>query len=788
MPDVCLPKLVSDGVILAGAGAGKTTATVALHLAAVAEGLKVLVITFTNATVSDYIKRANKSQTGLASRDCVYTFHKLAAYILQAASAQDSSSQTVSLDTVVALAVESVVGEGVRSELQQVRAILVDESQDCSKENYELVRAIAKATGAVVVMIGDANQSLYRFRNASPEFLLSHVSSGGGFTHVLSTNWRSSPEIVALTNQFMRHPVNVRSRPGAEHGPLPKLLMRSQRTIARDVVDMSLRALAEGHTVMVVGRSKRPRYEKGALIRVGLQMIVNEMQSRNAPHARLFREASDDDGGDVLTSNMSTDAVNVMTIHGSKGLESDVVVVVDAIDERVDGQPSEDQMELMYVALSRARSELMIVNSSASKVDVGLQDAVRRGLCIQEGDADGRATALDRETRDAYSVTQILSDRTIIGESDLLDFSRELAIDTQRLWWPQSPEDVENLPDVAELRTLYGTLAENCVQMIYNSQRSEDLEPPRACVIDKLSAYASRRISIPASYARALSKLYSITGARRSDPISRSEVTTLKAKLVPRQDTYSQTIALLDFVLGAMHTLQLDSAVLTVPSSTQRIPVGELRKIVSGYHEADSDESRLPFLFSACMFFYQLDHHAGYRWGKDYSRHVRAFSKFLGRITRMTEGLPENCAFERTVHFRHLKISGRTDACSPSRIIEFKFTGQLGLTHFMQPCVYAILDGEKFSKRCEVWNLATAEKVLVRYDDTAQNRWRVFRRLALATGKTVTVDDMERCPSQTGRGVVLSSRRLRIECEVESEAGVSAALQFVTSRELCLDR
>jgi hypothetical protein len=234
-----------------------------------------------------------------------------------------------------------------------------------------------------------------------------------------------------------------------------------------------------------------------------------------------------------------------------------------------------------------------------------------------------------------------------------------------------------------------------------------------------------------------------------------------------------------------MTNLNIDSAVLTLPSSTQRVPIHELRKLIDQYDSAQSNEERLPAVFSACMFFYQLDHHAGYRWGRNYASHVNSFLPFLDRIAHMAKDLPEDCVFEKNVHFRHLRLSGRTDVSSPGRIVEFKFTGQLGMTHFMQPCVYAILDGERFAKRCEVWNLATGEKVFVKYDNGPHNRWRVFHRLARVTGKKVTVDDIERKDGPTG-GIRLRSEKLRVACDLESEDDLESALAFVTSGRACV--
>ena len=140
-PDV--PFLQRHGAILAGAGTGKTTATVAIQVAAAAAGVHAVVITFTNATVDDYIARANSVQAGIATRDNVFTFHKLAGRLLDASDG--TSAPEVSLDTIVAVALEGVRRHGLPPHLRDIGLVLVDESQDCSRENYDLAMAIASA-------------------------------------------------------------------------------------------------------------------------------------------------------------------------------------------------------------------------------------------------------------------------------------------------------------------------------------------------------------------------------------------------------------------------------------------------------------------------------------------------------------------------------------------------------------------------------------------------------------------------------------------------------------------
>jgi len=57
--------------------------------------------------------------------------------------------------------------------------------------------------------------------------------------------------------------------------------------------------------------------------------------------------------------------VRIMTLHSAKGLEADVIVVAGAADQMIPGDPDtiddyEEQRRLLYVAVTRAREELII--------------------------------------------------------------------------------------------------------------------------------------------------------------------------------------------------------------------------------------------------------------------------------------------------------------------------------------------------------------------------------------------------------------------------------------------
>lgn len=83
--------------------------------------------------------------------------------------------------------------------------ILIDEFQDINRIQYEVIRMLAKPENNLFV-VGDDDQSIYRFRGAKPEILL-------GFTKdypeakmtVLNKNYRSTGAIVSRAEALIRH-------------------------------------------------------------------------------------------------------------------------------------------------------------------------------------------------------------------------------------------------------------------------------------------------------------------------------------------------------------------------------------------------------------------------------------------------------------------------------------------------------------------------------------------------------------------------------------------------------
>lgn len=88
---------------------------------------------------------------------------------------------------------------------RKFRYILVDEFQDINRIQYEIVRMLALPENNLFI-VGDDDQSIYRFRGAKPEIMLGFLKDYPGAKQVLlAENYRSTRDIVETSLKLIGH-------------------------------------------------------------------------------------------------------------------------------------------------------------------------------------------------------------------------------------------------------------------------------------------------------------------------------------------------------------------------------------------------------------------------------------------------------------------------------------------------------------------------------------------------------------------------------------------------------
>src|SRR5574344_1146984 len=134
------------------------------------------------------------------------------------------------LDTALAGPQGTLLRQRLR---QQYPVALLDEFQDTSPLQYRLFEHIYQpdtpAPDCALLLIGDPKQSIYGFRGADIYSYLKARKATTGRHYVLSTNYRSTPALVAATNHWFalaeqRHPqAAFLFRESSRYNPLPFL-------------------------------------------------------------------------------------------------------------------------------------------------------------------------------------------------------------------------------------------------------------------------------------------------------------------------------------------------------------------------------------------------------------------------------------------------------------------------------------------------------------------------------------------------------------------------------------
>jgi DNA helicase-2/ATP-dependent DNA helicase PcrA len=161
----------------------------------------------------------------------------------------------------------------------RVRYLLVDEYQDTNPPQYRLIRQLSSVHGNVCA-VGDPDQSIYRFRFADINNILSFESDFPGTRIIkLEQNYRSTGNILAAATAVVRHNVSRIDKTlwsEAPAGEAIELTVASDDRSEADRVVQRSRALSR----------EAPRTGGGAIGLEGIAILY-----RTNAQSRLFEEA-----------------------------------------------------------------------------------------------------------------------------------------------------------------------------------------------------------------------------------------------------------------------------------------------------------------------------------------------------------------------------------------------------------------------------------------------------------------------------------------------------------------
>ena len=290
--------------------------------------------------------------------------------------------------------------------LERKKYILIDEYQDFSQLFLAAVMAIrGVARNARLFVVGDDWQAINRFAGSDVEYFKEFERYfHGGRRFEITTNYRCDKEVVGRARKFMAKGMGEKGEFRAFSRKMGKVMVVNPREVPCELPVVKYdRRVGSGDLVYaemarrMLGREpkrKTVRYVKAVveLIRHEKRaqeiMILHRNNETNLEGMSLVEFTRGLKWGlehiGVMKEEELEAKVRVMTIHKSKGLEAEMVIILEA-DEgvipkmhpdtvlyRMFGETEEvalgDQERLFYVAMTRAKKRLYIMSEGGGFV------------------------------------------------------------------------------------------------------------------------------------------------------------------------------------------------------------------------------------------------------------------------------------------------------------------------------------------------------------------------------------------------------------------------------------
>ena len=195
-------------VVAAGPGSGKTRVLVhklaSLLLLEDVKHEQLLMLTFSRAAATEFKQRLMELIGNVAHFVEIKTFHSYCFDLLGRVGNLDESGD------VVKQAAEMIKNGEVEPNRISKTVLVIDEAQDMSKDDYDLVTALMKANEEMrVIAVGDDDQNIYEFRGSNSQYLYELTQTEHSRFFEMTENYRSRRHIVDAANDFAR---NIRQR------------------------------------------------------------------------------------------------------------------------------------------------------------------------------------------------------------------------------------------------------------------------------------------------------------------------------------------------------------------------------------------------------------------------------------------------------------------------------------------------------------------------------------------------------------------------------------------------
>lgn len=273
---------------------------------------------------------------------------------------------------------------------RKISQLLVDEFQDANPLFLAIIKEIERLNADLKILaVGDDWQAINRFMGASTEYFNDFEHHFEGSTVLaITTNYRSSRSLINNGNDIMAALINDRQNPARPSENCPQSYPIFQRDITDDMQTLY------DKKIPTITSSDKDNWIAQRYAKIIRDIIINNRGSEimilhknndfskleNVSISRAVQSIKNylEKDKDFPITKEQLSKITTSTIHKSKGLEADVVILLE-IDNSVmefvhpdsklftifgesEGKILDDAARLYYVASTRAREQLYILH------------------------------------------------------------------------------------------------------------------------------------------------------------------------------------------------------------------------------------------------------------------------------------------------------------------------------------------------------------------------------------------------------------------------------------------
>jgi len=697
---------IKNCIVLGNPGCGKTKTIIEYCIDKYNKKLiksnnNFLIISFSKKAQIDFIKRGKLStQPNLFTNTNVKTIHSLAKSIFDKLFNKTSNT----INTIILATYKNLLNnyDGLINvySLNKCSFIIIDESQDINENQYNLIKLISTILKIPLILVGDPNQNIYQFQGGTDKFLMNHVKDN---IFYLTHNYRSTKQIIQFCNYMRPYNYLPRMISGKNtNNSKPLIYSNTIDNILEHIKNELINNEYKLHDIAIIGPVKLSKPNSNGYASIGLQLICNYLEKEKIKFVKHFKDPENKEFNSKEDFEIKENHVNIITSHGSKGLEFKKTLVINFHFNTYSRKPTEDEYikfkYLWYVSLSRAMEKLIIYVDTTKKIFPEIFNIPKK-LYITNNKIDFFEHEFkNEEIQNMYYITKILNDNNYFNENTFFEFNKlfKYVIQKEQLF------DIDN-SDIFEhdkYACLYGLFIEKLFIFYYYKNKDD--------IVTLINIYKNKLnniLFVNKKYTKIYEKLKNKNIIDNYYNLCYDTID--KTKLSGEEN---------DFILYCYDKIKSNIITIYIKNDVFNYDKNYLINLYDllllNFNEK--------YIFDIVLYFYQIENECNYILNYNFTQHLKSLEKYYIHLDELSKKCNN---FQFNIYNKHtnMELSGEIDILHKDQIIELKFINSINEKHIIQTLLYYNNYSINWSikKNLEIWNFKDGYKYIINFDDNS---------------------------------------------------------------------